>query len=503
MLQRLKMDKKLQMLIEQSKKMKKKSSLKYHEGYSNLLEATAFLPAYAHIVTRIWHVENNIFYVPKCKICNNNHVTWRKEKSTYNTYCCSKCARQDNDINVQIQKTNVERYGVKCAMNNSKIKQNIQQRWLEKYGVDNPSKSQDIKEKISKSNFRTRNKNANNVLVEELIEQGLSQKELGEVLGITQPRISSLLSKKQLKTKRQSFTSEPQKEICNFLKNNDITFEENKKIISPYHVDLYLPDHKIAIEFNGTFWHSETKGKNRYYHLNKTTLCHKQGITLIHIFEYDWIKNKELILSRLLHKTNKTKNINNIYARKCEVVSLQTKDIKTFYEKNHTQGYVPSKYNYGLVYSGKVVACMSFSVSRYDKNVQYELTRYAVERDHNVVGGASKLFTFATTQLKNIKSIVTYSENKWGITNFYEHLGFKIDRYTPPNYIYFHTQNTNITFSRIQFQKHKLKKLLEIYDPALSEWENMKNNGYDRIWDCGNIRWIWQKETPSEEGVLK
>jgi len=35
--------------------------------------------------------------------------------------------------------------------------------------------------------------------------------------------------------------------------------------------------------------------------------------------------------------------------------------------------------------------------------------------------------------------------------------------------------------------KHKLKDKLALFDPKLTEWENMQNNGYDRIWDCGNL----------------
>ena len=42
-------------------------------------------------------------------------------------------------------------------------------------------------------------------------------------------------------------------------------------------------------------------------------------------------------------------------------------------------------------------------------------------------------------------------------------------------------------YHRMGFQKHKLKNKLENFDPELSEWENMQVNGYDRIWDCGNM----------------
>ena len=39
------------------------------------------------------------------------------------------------------------------------------------------------------------------------------------------------------------------------------------------------------------------------------------------------------------------------------------------------------------------------------------------------------------------------------------------------------------------FAKHTLAKRLAAYDPALTEWENMKTNGWDRIWDCGSFRY--------------
>ena len=48
-------------------------------------------------------------------------------------------------------------------------------------------------------------------------------------------------------------------------------------------------------------------------------------------------------------------------------------------------------------------------------------------------------------------------------------------------------------FYRIKYQKHKLPRLLNNFDPDLTEWENMKNNGFDRIWDCGNDVWVWNR----------
>jgi len=37
-----------------------------------------------------------------------------------------------------------------------------------------------------------------------------------------------------------------------------------------------------------------------------------------------------------------------------------------------------------------------------------------------------------------------------------------------------------------------MAKKLANFNPNLSEWENMKNNGYDRIWDCGHLKYEWR-----------
>ena len=69
----------------------------------------------------------------------------------------------------------------------------------------------------------------------------------------------------------------------------------------------------------------------------------------------------------------------------------------------------------------------------------------------------------------------------------YSKLGFTFSHFSEPNYFYF---KNNLTLeSRQKYQKHKLPKLLENFDPSLTEVENMKNNGYNRIFDCGNSVW--------------
>ena len=76
---------------------------------------------------------------------------------------------------------------------------------------------------------------------------------------------------------------------------------KNRKLLEGKEIDLIIPQLKIAIEYNGLYFHTEDRGKNSTYHLNKTLACKQFGYKLIHIFEDEWMVNKELVKSKLKH----------------------------------------------------------------------------------------------------------------------------------------------------------------------------------------------------------
>ena len=68
---------------------------------------------------------------------------------------------------------------------------------------------------------------------------------------------------------------------------------------------------------------------------------------------------------------------------------------------------------------------------------------------------------------------------------------FKLVSKSKPNYWYFKIKSDYHTLlNRIPYQKHRQEKILEKFDPEMSEPENMRANGYDRIFDCGNLVFI-------------
>ncbi len=162
-----------------------------------------------------------------------------------------------------------------------------------------------------------------------------------------------------------------------------------------------------------------------------------------------------------------------------------------FLDNNHIQGGIRSSINIGLYNKDDLVALMCFSKERFSKKYEYELTRFCTKLDTSVIGGASRLMKYFE-RTYHPKSIVSYADRRWSMGKMYENLGFTLDHVSPPCYWYFKSNDEYKLHSRIQFQKHKLSKLLENYDESKSEMKNMIDNGWNAIYDCGN--YVFKKE---------
>lgn len=264
----------------------------------------------------------------------------------------------------------------------------------------------------------------------------------------------------------------------------------NSNPLSFSELDIYIPDKKLAIEFNGLYWHNEEKGRDKQYHLHKTKLCEDKGIQLIHIFEDEWLTKKEIVKSVLLSKLGIYNE--RIYARKCIVKEVDKNEKKQFLCNYHLQGNSQSNVNLGLFYENDLVSIMTFGKRKITGGkVKLELIRFCNKLNTQIIGGASKLFKYFLNNYWHNEEIITYADRRWSNGLFYEKIGFKLDHISQPNYFYF--KNVKQRYNRISFQKHKLKDKLPIFNNDLTEYENMLNNGYYRIWDCGNYVYTYIK----------
>lgn len=292
--------------------------------------------------------------------------------------------------------------------------------------------------------------------------------------------------------KMKTFVSKAESEIAEYIKSLGVDVEiSNKTIVNPFEIDIFLPQYNIAIEHDGLYWHSEfSQNKLKDYHLKKTERCEQKGIHLIHIFEDEWVDKKEIVKSRISAYLNiRTKTY---YARKCTVMEIDYATKSNFLKQNHLQGDDISRYYFGMFYKDTLVAVMTFSKPRVALGVKksieghYELSRFAT--DGKVLGGASRLLHYFIMSY-NPKKIITYADRRWTPLfkpSMYEKIGFTKIGTSDPSYWYI--EKYQIRHHRFKYTKfHIVEKLGG--DRNLTEVENMRRMGYDRIWDCGTVKY--------------
>jgi DNA-binding CsgD family transcriptional regulator len=318
-------------------------------------------------------------------------------------------------------------------------------------------------------------------LVEQHLENKRTLTDIALSLNVAVMTVSVYCKKHKIDVVRLP-SSKEEDLILSFVKSkyHGTVIKGDRKIVSPKELDILLPDLNVAIEINGAFWHSELQGKNKKYHLEKTKKCSDNNIHLLHFWDYEINEKLDIIKSMILHKLKKTDN--TIYARKCVIEKITNDEAFDFHNQNHLQGYSTGTH-VGLKYNNRLVALLTYGKSRFNKKYDHEIIRYSSLNYHSIIGGFGKL-------LKQLPKgmIVSYADRRYSVGNVYEILGFTLHNISAPNYKY--TKNHKTFYSRNKFQKHKLEKLLDKFDENLSEWENMKMNGYDRIWDCGNLVYV-------------
>ena len=84
---------------------------------------------------------------PVCKYCGSDKVNFISIPAGYKTYCCCKCAANDEESKLRRVNTNIEKFGCATPLQSEEIKNKIKQTCLEKYGVENPQQNEGVKNK--------------------------------------------------------------------------------------------------------------------------------------------------------------------------------------------------------------------------------------------------------------------------------------------------------------------------------------------------------------------
>ena len=423
----------------------------------------------------------------------------------------------DEKVQEKIHQTNIERFGAKTPFESKEIQEKIKKNNLEKYGVENVLASKEIQEKIKETTFKNygvdHNWKSKEVRAKglETLKKSISdyckENNLIELrdLDLAYPRkvcekfkIDVLAFKKvylingdiniqelkeydkYLQDNAKEYNSKYEAELHAWLKSiyDEEIHVNTRKIITPLELDFYIPDKNVAIEFNGNYCHSINFGMDKDYHLNKTLLCQEKGVHLIHIFEYEWNLKKDICKSIISSALGICKN--KIYARNCEIREVSSKEARVFLEENHLQGFTPSNYRIGLYFNNELVQLLCFGKNRF-KNNEVELLRMCTKLNTQVVGGFSKLLKHQPYDSFNSYVDLSKFSAEGYLSNNFEIIGR-----SGLNYKYIKDERV---LNRLSAQKHKLPKLLgDTFDATKSESQNMIDNDWWQVYDCGNLK---------------
>lgn len=405
-----------------------------------------------------------------------------------------------------------EHYGVDTPIKNSDLEQKRRNTWLKIYGVEHPCKTQEVQEKQKQTWFN--HYGVEHMSQAESVRQKIKTAQRTTLwdsrLKIAQEMNLEILSSKEnyiegkpftykcltcgtiFETEdgpsvarcltcfpKHAFVSKKETEVADWIRSiyTGTVETSNRSLINPFELDIYIPDKHLAVEFDGMYWHSD-RFKEKDYHQKKSILCIEKGVRLIHVPELVWDKRTRFIKSIIKNALGLTEN--KIYARDTQITEIDSLSYRIFLNENHMQGAIDSKYKYGLLYNGDLVSVMGFGDSRFKKNEQ-ELHRFCSKLDWNVVGGFQKLLKHSGFHG------VSYVDLNYFDGSGYKEAGFEFVSYTEPSYVWLSCE-TGMIYSRYQTQKHKLAKLLEFFEPTLSETDNMLLNGYIKIYDSGTMK---------------
>lgn len=226
--------------------------------------------------------------------------------------------------------------------------------------------------------------------------------------------------------------SAAQLEIGAYIESLGFEIDYNSRsIIAPREIDIYVPVAKLAIEYDGLYWHTIDKIPRELYHHEKYEMCAEKGVKFFRVYEDEWRDKREIIEGMLKHRLGMREM--SIGARKTTLKKLSSLEAKSFFEENHLEGNVQSiEEAFGLFHGDCLVAAMSLRLS-ISKNAKYkskrvlEVARAAMKIGCNVPGWLGKLTKAARDYAIENKYdiLMTYVDRRVGNGQAYSNAGWK------------------------------------------------------------------------------
>ena len=280
---------------------------------------------------------------------------------------------KNNDIKEKIRQTCIKKYGVDNVAKSADIYKKIKRTCMEKYGAENPQQSDIVKNKTKETNLQKygmeyvlSTKQAHEKARKTNIERyGVprysmldSEKEKSYIEWLnnfknqisqcnvdfieshkhnvilkckkcnldfcySRSHINLLLRDKQILCPhcrgKLNGISRLEKTVVEYVRSvyHGLIEENVKYVLGGRELDIYLPELRLGIEFDGTYWHADPRFYDgNFMIVNRTAaeiwkkdrekdiLCEQKGIRLVRINEYDWLSNRRTCERSILSVLN-------------------------------------------------------------------------------------------------------------------------------------------------------------------------------------------------------
>lgn len=274
--------------------------------------------------------------------------------------------------------------------------------------------------------------------------------------------------------------SKGQLEVLDFVRSLGVDVVSNdRSLISPLEIDVLVQSSRLAIEYNGLYWHSSARILDKDYHEKKRLATVSAGYRFFGIYEDEWRDKRNVVEGMLRHRLGKC--LETYDARSLKLEEIDSKSSNIFFEKSHLEGPAKNIVTFGLIDgSGKVYAAMSLRKPFHaSKSSRLEVARSAMIPGISVRGWIGRLTkeSLRYSKRNGYEGLMTYVDSRVGNGGGYIFSEtWKLEKEsTGPRFWWTDFENR---FNRFKYKADKLN--------GLSQTTVAMNAGVSEIWGCGN-----------------
>lgn len=312
------------------------------------------------------------------------------------------------------------------------------------------------------------------------------------------------------------FSSQGQNDIEEIVRKLVPDYEVCSSVRSVLHdgraeLDIYIPELKIAVEFNGIYWHCELNGHDQNKHRSKLQKCQQAGIRLLVVWSDDFERRRETVIVSLARKLGALDRLGDVLgddaaqrhmrrfnARSLSFGQVPAAQAQQFLREHHIQGASMCDHYFGLSTSvGELCAVLGLRAPRSGSRTalregEYEIRRFAT--CGVVRGGFTKMLAGAQKYLQAhghpVSAWVSFAAADASDGGLYEDAGFTPVNELAPDYSYAGSSTRWVRESKQSHTKRNFaSSATREYREGLTERELAQINKLYRVWDYGKTKY--------------